>query len=184
MPKSNISIHFITGNPGKFKEAKAIIPELSQLDLDLPEIQELDPQKIIQAKLETVYDHHTGAFVVEDVCLSFSCLQGLPGPLTKWFEIGMGLEAMADLVHRYDDHRVTASTIVGFSPQQREIHYFTGEIHGTVVKPRGKGGFGFDTIFQPEGYEVTLAEMPADEKRTISHRGQAFRKLKEFLERV
>ncbi len=50
-----MTIYFITGNAGKLNEAKAIIPQLTQLDLDLPEIQELDPKAVIAAKLPEAY---------------------------------------------------------------------------------------------------------------------------------
>ena len=59
----------------------------------------------------------------------------------------------------------------------------TGIMEGKISeKPAGNGGFGYDPIFVPEGYEVSVAEISEDEKNLISHRGCALRKVLEFLE--
>ena len=53
-----------------------------------------------------------------------------------------------------------------------------GEIHGVIrYSPVGDGGFGYDPIFQPDGYDVTMAQLSADEKDSISHRGRAMREI-------
>jgi XTP/dITP diphosphohydrolase len=64
----------------------------------------------------------------------------------------------------------------------REVHA-EGVCEGTLArKPRGAGGFGYDPVFVPEGWDATMAELSAGEKDRISHRGRAFRALKEVLE--
>jgi Xanthosine triphosphate pyrophosphatase len=61
-------------------------------------------------------------------------------------------------------------------------HLFVGEVRGTInFKPQGENGFGYDPIFIPEGHSRTFAEMSIEEKNSISHRGRAMNKLKEFL---
>ncbi|TET55367.1 MAG: non-canonical purine NTP pyrophosphatase, partial [Actinobacteria bacterium] len=59
-----------------------------------------------------------------------------------------------------------------------------GKIEGQIIEePKGSGGFGYDPVFVPEGYEATFGQMSAAEKNKLSHRGRTFRKLKEiFLE--
>ena len=57
-----------------------------------------------------------------------------------------------------------------------EEHVVEGRLPGVLVRaPAGTGGFGYDPIFRPEGLDVTLAQLPAEEKNAISHRGRAFR---------
>ena len=75
-----MKFYFITGNKGKFEEAKAIIPKLEQLDIELPEVQEIDPKQIIKAKLFAAFEHKMEEFIVEDTSLSFECLNGLNIP--------------------------------------------------------------------------------------------------------
>jgi XTP/dITP diphosphohydrolase len=62
-------------------------------------------------------------------------------------------------------------------------HSFEGEIKGTIVEvPRGRQGFGYDPIFQPEGEQRTFAEMSLLEKNKIAHRARALEKFKKFLD--
>ncbi|MNE90347.1 Non-canonical purine NTP pyrophosphatase [compost metagenome] len=61
-------------------------------------------------------------------------------------------------------------------------HLFEGTVEGTIRNERsGADGFGYDPIFQPDGYDVTFAEMSMDDKNAISHRGRAVEKLVNFL---
>lgn len=174
-------IYFITSNDHKFAEGKAIIPSLQRLDLELPEVQELDPHKILASKIRAAQNQHDGDFVVEDVSLRLACLAGFPGPLYKWLHAALSGSGVADLVHRYDDHTAVASVILAYAPRGKAISYFEGNINGTIVQPRGSSAFGFDNIFLPDGCSKTYGEMTPEEKNNISHRGIAFRKLKEFL---
>jgi XTP/dITP diphosphohydrolase len=61
----------------------------------------------------------------------------------------------------------------------------TGEVEGRLIRaPRGSGGFGYDPIFLPDGFGQTTAEMTAEAKDAISHRGRAFRALTPFINRL
>lgn len=62
------------------------------------------------------------------------------------------------------------------------IHVSKGECHGQIIKERkGVNGFGYDPVFMPDGYDVTIAEMPEEQKNAISHRGNALREMLEFI---
>jgi len=172
-----MSLYFITGNAGKFGEVAAVLPEIKQLKLDLDEIQSLDPKAVIEHKLAQAAKEHDGAFIVEDTSVGFACLNNLPGTLIKWFLDTMGAEGLADLVLRYDDHRATVMTTIGYRDEQGNIHYFVGEYSGQVVKARGTGGFGFDPVFIADGQTRTNAELTSEAKNALSARGIAARKL-------
>lgn len=175
-------LSFITGNPGKFIEVKEIIPEIEQEDMDLVEIQELDPYKVIEAKLLEAQKIQSGEFIVEDTSLYFDSMNGLPGPLIKWFLKAMKIDGLADLASRFDNQEAEARTIIGYISEAGEIKYFEGKLSGRIVASRGENGFGWDKIFELENGK-TLAELTLEEKNKISMRQFAANKLKEFLEK-
>jgi inosine triphosphate pyrophosphatase len=177
-----MNLYFITGNLNKFEEAKTVIPNLEMIDIDLPEIQEIDPKEIVKEKLLEALKHKEGEFVVEDTSLYFDCLNGLPGPLIKWFMKTMGNEGLSNLVNKFGNNKATAKTIVGYAKNSEEIYFFEGSIEGEIVSPNVESNFGWDPIFKPNGYEKTFAEMTKEEKNSISMRKQAFEKLKSHLE--
>ncbi|MCD6590118.1 non-canonical purine NTP pyrophosphatase [Candidatus Woesearchaeota archaeon] len=177
-----MTLYFITGNKNKFLEVKKLLPEIEQLCLDLPEIQEIDPREIIRYKLLEALKHRDGEFIIEDTSLYFKCLNGLPGPLIKWFIKTIGVDGLARLVEALGDDRAEARTIIGYAKSKNEVYFFEGSVKGRIVSPRGEERFDWDRIFQPEGYNKTFAEMTIEEKNKISMRSIAIRKLKEFLE--
>jgi inosine triphosphate pyrophosphatase len=175
-----MNLYFITGNNKKLAEVKSILGNVNGLDIDLPEIQSLDAHEIIEAKLEEAQKRHKGEFIVEDTSLYIDGLNGLPGPLIKWFlktVDNVGLYKIAEAFGKYD---CQAKTIIGYSDANKNINFFEGDLRGRLVNPRG-GGFGWDPIFQPEGYEKTFGELSAEEKNSFSMRKIALEKLKRFL---
>ena len=63
-----------------------------------------------------------------------------------------------------------------------EMYVFEGELKGKIIDAKiGTNGFGYDPIFMPDGYDITLAQMDMFTKNQISHRGKAFKKMAEFL---
>ena len=173
-------IYFITGNAGKFREVSALIPDIEQLKLDVDEIQSLDPRAVIEHKLAQAATKHDGAFIVEDTSLSIKCLGGLPGTFIKWFTDSLGLEGLANLAACYEDRSAVASTTIGYRDTHGVNKYFTGQVAGTIVAPRG-GGFGWDAIFVPDGYQKTFGELGPEFKNTISMRSIATKKLADHL---
>ncbi len=177
-----MALYFITGNKNKFSEVKAIIPNVEQLDIDLPEIQDIDAKKIISAKLLEALNYKQAEFIVEDTSLYLECLNGLPGPLIKWFMKTIGNDGLFNIAEKLGNNKAEAKTIIGYAKNPKEIYYFEGSVKGKIVSPRGKSGFGWDPIFQPEGFSKSFAELTPEEKNKISMRRIALNKLKEFLE--
>lgn len=176
-----MAIKFITANKNKFLEIKSIISGLSQLDLDLPEIQSLDVKEIIECKLKAAEKHRKDGYVVEDTCLYLDALQGLPGPLIKWFIESIGNKGLYKVAKCYNNFSAKAQVVIGYSDEKGAVKYFEGVQKGTIVKPRGNLGWGWDPIFLPEGFDKTYGEMAPEEKYSISMRKLATDKLRRFL---
>lgn len=175
-----MTTYFITGNKNKFAEASLILSGLEQLDIDLPEIQGVNPQKIIEAKLQEALKHKAGGLIVEDTSLYFECLNNkLPGPLIKWFLDTIGNDGLYNLAKCLGDTKAEARTVIGYAKDLENIYFFEGIIKGEIVFPRGETNFGWDPIFQPENQTKTFAEMSSEEKNSISMRRLAFNELKD-----
>ncbi|MEK6825542.1 MAG: non-canonical purine NTP pyrophosphatase [Nanoarchaeota archaeon] len=174
-------LYFITGNKNKFQEAKAILSSLEQLKIDLIEIQSDDAHEIIRAKLQEAFKHKTGEFIVEDTSLYLDCLNGLPGPLIKWFLKSIGNEGIYTLAQKLGNFDAEAKTYIGYAKNSQEISFYEGSVRGTIVQPKTKTAFGWDPIFQPNGYTKSFAELSQEEKNKISMRRIAFDKLSKAL---
>lgn len=177
-------LYFITGNKNKFQEFQDILwkGNVEQLDIDLPEIQEIDPQKIIRSKLEEALKHHKWPLLIEDTSVYMDCLGGhLPWPLIKRFLQEMKNEGLYELADKYKNYKAQASTIIGYAKNKDEIEFFEGRVEWTIVKPTYTTGFWRDPIFQPDGHNLPYAAMDKEEKNEISMRRKALNKLKDFL---
>ena len=176
-------VSFITGNADKISEAKSILGDcIEQLDMDLPEVQDIDPKKIITAKLDEARRTNKGSFMVEDTSLFLDCLNGLPGPLIKWFLKAVGNEGLALISQKIGNDKAEAKVIIGYSEDGSGPQFFEGVISGRIVSPRGEMGFGWDPIFQPDGYDKTFAEMTGEAKNSLSMRKIALQRLKDYLQ--
>lgn len=176
-----MKIIFLTGNKNKFEEAKQIIPDLEQSEVDLAEIQSIDSKEIIEHKLNEAKKLLTGNLVVEDTSLYLDSMNGLPGPLIKWFLKTIGNEGLAKITESFGNDKAEAKVMLGLAKEDGTDDFFEGSIAGKIVKPRGETNFGWDPIFQPDGYDKTFAEMTQEEKNKISMRTLAFQKLSEFI---
>jgi len=136
--------------------------------------------------------------VADDSGLCVDALNGMPGVLSARWAGGHGddqanldlvLAQLADVPDvRLGARFVCAAALVvpgpgrsglGDGPREWVV---TGQVEGRLTRvPRGTGGFGYDPIFVPDGFELTTAEMTADAKDAISHRGRAFRALTPFI---
>lgn len=169
-------VTFVTGNAKKLEEVRAILGTsipFNSLKLDLPELQG-EPEDISKEKARLAAIQVNGPVLVEDTCLCFNALKGLPGPYVKWFLQKIGHEGLNNMLMAYEDKSAYALCSFSFAiaPDAEPIA-FLGKTPGKIVPARGPNDFGWDPIFQPDGYEQTYAEMSKEEKNKISHRSRA-----------
>ncbi|CAK1603413.1 unnamed protein product [Parnassius mnemosyne] len=182
------TLTFVTGNIKKLEEVKAILGtnltfEVINHKLDLPELQG-EVEEVSIKKCQEAARRLMKPVVVEDTCLSFNALKGLPGPYIKWFLEKLEPEGLTRLLTGWDDKSAQAICTFAYcscSDDNLDVILFQGKTTGKIVSPRGPRDFGWDCIFQPDGYNLTYAELPKEEKNKISHRYKALNKLKTFL---
>lgn len=173
---------FVSSNPNKAIEVERILAmPLLRVDLSLPEIQAATVEEITRYKLEVARTKGYSRLLVEDVSLGFEELGNFPGPYVKWLLEAAGGEGLGAISYALRDPHAVAQCCIGYW-DGREPHHFLGEVRGRiVVQPRGGRNFGWDPWFVPDGSEKSFAEMEAEEKDAVSHRGKAYRKLREHL---
>lgn len=177
-----MALYFVTNNKNKYLEIKKSIPRIKQLEINLPEIQEIDARTVLETKLLEAFKYQNTEFIVEDTSLYLDCLNGLPGPLIKWFLKAIGNEGIFNIVKKMGDVKAKAQSMIGYAKSPNEIYYFDGTIYGEIVNPSGNRGFGWDSIFRPDGYHQAFAEMDSYHKNFISMRRIAVDKLIKFLD--
>lgn len=182
-----MTIKFITGNEGKFTEAKAIIPNLKQLDIDLAEIQEVDPRAVIEHKLLEALQHCDGPLMIEDTSVMFDCLGSLPGPFIKWFYKELGAKGLYELTEKYGNNKAEVVVLIGYAQKhetEETIRFFESKMKGIIVEPKGDNDFAWGPCFIPDGCDKTFGEMTREEKYAIAPRNKALEQLVEYLEEI
>jgi XTP/dITP diphosphohydrolase len=184
-----------TRNEGKLRElARIIDSQVIGLDEfpDAPDVPETGATFEANAllKARAIADYSKMPAVADDSGLCVDALNGMPGVLSaRWAGRHGADQANLDLliaqVADIPDHRLGARFVCAAAlvvPGAGEW-VTTGEVVGRLIRePRGTGGFGYDPIFQPDGFDLTTAEMTPEAKDAISHRGRAFRALAPYIQ--
>ena len=137
----------------------------------------------------THYSRLTGQLAVaEDSGLEIEALNGAPGVLSARFN-GSSYQEKFETINRMldeqgkKDSRARFICALAVADGRKVVFETTGIIAGQLArKPKGRGGFGYDPIFFYPPFNRTLAELSAEEKASVSHRGHAFRLLRQYLE--
>jgi XTP/dITP diphosphohydrolase len=191
-----MKICFATNNTKKIEEVRAALaPDFEIVSLreigcaeELPETGDTLEHNAFQ-KARYVKDHYSVDCFADDTGLEVDALHGAPGVYSGRFageprsderNISLLLERMQGQVNRSARFR----TIIGLIWQGSE-YSFEGIAQGELLEERvGEGGFGYDPIFKPLGFDRTFAELSLEEKNAISHRGQAVQALISFLKGI
>ena len=185
-----------SGNPGKQREYREL---LAGLDLELVTPEDLDPVPPEPEEMGRTFaenaTHKAHAYaaatglrtVADDSGLEVDALRGAPGLRSRRFfgddasaaERNVRLLALLEGVEARGARFVCVTALASHDGR---VELFDGEVRGEIaLAPRGEHGFGYDPLFIIAGDGRTMAELPADEKHQISHRGLAVAKLRAFL---
>lgn len=184
-----------THNAGKLEEMRQLlcprgITVIGAKEMDLPEPEETESTFVGNARIKA----HAAAKATglpalsDDSGIEVEALDNAPGVYTAdWAETPNGRDFMMAMekTHRLLEEmnaphprraRFCATLVLAWPDGHDEV--FAGSVSGTLVWPvRGKLGHGYDPMFQPDGHDVTFAEMDADQKNAISHRADAVAQL-------
>ncbi len=182
---------FATNNAHKLEEVAAILGSSYEVlslheigcNADIPETSDTFAGNAIQ-KARYVKEHFGYDCFADDSGLEVDALDGAPGVYSARYS-GGGSEANMDKLllnlagenNRAAQFRTVIALLVG-----DDILLFEGVVRGVIIEERrGEGGFGYDPIFMPEGYNHTFAELGNDIKNRISHRAKAVELLAQYL---
>jgi XTP/dITP diphosphohydrolase len=184
-----------THNHGKLAEIRELlapfgIAVISAAELDLPEPEETEATFIGNARIKAHAAARASGLpaLADDSGISIDALGGAPGVYTAdWAETPLGRDFGLAMARAWREISASGaappyaaqfrSTLVLAWPDGEDA-VFEGVMAGEVIwPPRGDNGHGYDPIFVPDGYDLTFAEMAAEEKNRISHRADAFAKL-------
>ncbi|HZE71781.1 MAG TPA: RdgB/HAM1 family non-canonical purine NTP pyrophosphatase [Pyrinomonadaceae bacterium] len=188
-----------TKNPGKSEELRALLYSLPEINLhsllEFPAIEAVDEtgssyseNAILKARF---YSTITGMWAMaDDSGLEVDALDGAPGVRSARYagKDATDMDRVRLLLARLSELKGAArrarfrSAVAVADENGRILNVAEGSCEGTIAfEPRGHNGFGYDPIFVPSGYNNTFAELPAEVKDSISHRGKALRLTRDFL---
>ncbi|MDM7273830.1 RdgB/HAM1 family non-canonical purine NTP pyrophosphatase [Sulfurihydrogenibium azorense] len=198
-----------TTNEGKLREIKSI---LSGLDIELLSLKDMDKVIDVEEDKETFLENaikkattyanfYKIPVIAEDSGLEVDALEGYPGVYSaRFYSIDYGGKIedetlskdeknnlkLLKLLEGKQNRKGRYKTVVVYYDPEKAVGIWTeGVCEGEIgKKPEGSGGFGYDPIFIPKGYDKTMAQLPPEEKNKISHRGKALNKLKELLIKI
>ncbi len=184
---------FATHNAHKADEVKLIVGNLFEVknlsDInffdEIPETGNTFKENALQ-KAQYLYNRLNCNCFADDSGLSVDALKGEPGVLSARYagepsNSQRNTEKLLNALKNISNRKAQFTTVIAVI-LDGQTHFFEGIIHGSITEsPRGEGGFGYDPIFIPDGYDKTFAELPAEIKNKISHRAIAMQKFKQFI---
>lgn len=184
-------IMIATSNSGKVKEYKELLEPLGYMVHSLSEIEHIDIDEngttfaqnaLIKAK--SVKDKCDMIVISDDSGLEIDALNKEPGIHSARYLQGHDYkyknQVILERLKNVEDR--TARFICAIALVDDKEHVFEGVMEGSIAyQPKGENGFGYDPIFVVPQYNKTSAEITSEQKNAVSHRGQATRKLVEYL---
>lgn len=186
---------FATNNAHKLEEVSTMlngkIELLSLKDIhctdDIPETGTTLEENAWQ-KAQYIRQHYQLDCFADDTGLEVEALNGEPGVYSARYAGGAGHDSVANMkklltkMEGVENRKARFRTVIALI-KDGKTYEFEGIVNGTITtEPHGEGGFGYDPVFVPEGYEQTFAQL-GEVKNTISHRARAVQKLVDFLKK-
>lgn len=186
---------FATNNKNKLAEMRQLMDGIYHI-MSLEEIgcheEIVEDADTIQGNAKIKADFVTNRYHVncfaDDTGLEVEALNGAPGVYSARFagehcSYQDNVDKLLDALKGIENRKAVFRTVIALN-LDGETYYFEGRCDGIITKDqRGDGGFGYDPIFQPDGFDETFSELGTEVKNSISHRGRATQKLIDFLKK-
>jgi len=177
-------VKFATSNPHKVREANLVGKkhgiEFVQLEQDYPEIRDDDVRRVAEEGAAHVFNKIKEPAIVEDTGLFIDGLKGFPGAYSAFVFKRIGNEGILRLLGDSEDRKAEFISAIGYCDADG-VKVFDGTVSGRIgTELTGTAGFGYDSIFIPNGHEKTFGEDP-ELKAEVSHRKKAFESFCEFI---
>ena len=198
MPPTPRRLVLATGNAGKLREIRSLLADLCEVvgldafpEVALPEEGE-DYRENAAAKARSAARATGLPALGDDSGIEVEALGGAPGPLSARYggaaldAAGRNAHLLAALAEVPVGRRAARFyCVAALALPDGRVETADGECRGRILAaPSGDAGFGYDPIFEPEGFDVSMAELPEAEKNRLSHRGRAIAALRPALERL
>ena len=184
---------FVTHNAHKSEEVKAIVGNnfevvnLSEINFheEIPETGNTFKANALQ-KAKYLHDRVGCNCFADDTGLEVEALNGEPGVYSARYagepsNSQRNIEKLLENLKGVENRKAQFTTVIAVILNDK-TYFFEGAVHGKIIdNQRGEGGFGYDSVFVPDGYDKTFAELPAEVKNSISHRAVAMQRFKEFI---
>ncbi len=181
-----MKLQVITSNIGKLNEFRAVLPntEIIHNNEDCYEIQADTLEEVVISCIDQLLAKGLNDFILDDSGLFVDSLDGFPGVYSSYVLRTIGNEGLLKLMENVPDRTARFKSCIGAHIGSHTI-IAHGECQGKIdFAQKGNGGFGFDPVFIPDGYDETFAELPLEEKNKISHRGNAIRSFAKQFEEI
>jgi len=193
-----MKIVFATNNKNKLSEIKDILGDgfevlsLNDIDChdDIPETADTFEGNALQ-KAQYIFDRYHISCFADDTGLEVDALNGAPGVYSARYAGGEGHDSEANMkkllaeLGENNNRKARFRTVIALiliNGEQTVTKLFEGIVNGQIIREkRGTEGFGYDPLFQPDGYDLTFAQLGMGIKNKISHRARAVEQLRAFL---
>lgn len=186
-----MKLYLATGNIHKVSEVQHILAPFGISIDHVPEYEKIEPkewdlEKVAGENAKRLANATGKPILVDDSGCFFNAYADFPGPLTNWAFQRLGYKGLLKLLEGEKRVAVFRCAAAVCFPKEEPV-VFVGEMNGYILsapQDLDKPGFPYERIFVIDGFDVPVCKMPKEEKHKWSHRGIAFRKLGEYVQRL
>lgn len=163
-----MKLHLVAGNQQKFEIAKFALEshgiEVERLDIQTPEIQAFETEEVVKYSVKYAAEKFNKPVIKDDVGMVIDTLNGFPGPFVKFINGWLSAEQFSSLYRNIPKPKAYFIDSLGYCRPGEDPVCFSTKTFGRILDlPRGNNGNMVDSLFLPDGYDKTIAELNKEE---------------------